>query len=287
MNVLVTGGNGQLGISLHRYAFDDEENIWHFADHKEFDITNELMMEDFVVKNNVQFIVNCAAYTNVPGAEFDQMTYIINGDGCRNLANICKRYNIPLIHISTDYVYGGTKLNKPINEKAPLHPENKYGGSKMLGEQYIKTIAPQFIILRTQWLYSIYGKNFFLTIINKLKENTEFHVVYDQVGTPTYADDLAQAIVYIVKNKKYLKKYNGIYNFSNLGVASWYDFAKYIENHTTRTDLVKPGLTGDGGVVRPVYTVMDKTKFTQKFGFDIPYWTNSLDHCIETYKRQR
>jgi len=241
-----------------------------------------------VTNNDIKAIVNCAAYTNVDKAESDaKFAEQLNAGAVRNLADAIKGNNGVLIHVSTDYVFGGSKGNTPRTESEPTNPTGVYGLTKLHGEQAITNSGCKAIILRTAWLYSEFGKNFVKTMLNLISTKTELDVVFDQSGTPTYAFDLAMAIYDILEKRKY-EGNEGIYHFSNEGVCSWYDLAKMIAEYSDNTTCdIRPCHSNEfpSPVVRPAYSVLDKTKYKKTFGFKIPYWTDSLKTCLKNLKR--
>jgi dTDP-4-dehydrorhamnose reductase len=282
-NVLVTGANGQLGNELRvAKSFTNKDNYF-FTDIAELDITNEETIRNFVQLNNIDIIINCAAYTNVENAETHEFNAeLINSISVKYLAEIMKEVNGTLIHVSTDYVFDGTS-NIPLNENHVTNPIGVYGKTKMNGENYIKNSGCNYIILRTSWLYSEFGNNFCKTIRNLISKKEEINVVFDQCGTPTYAYDLAHAIIEIIEQRLY-EGNNGIYNYSNEGVTSWYDFAKmiaYFSNNVTCN--IKPCYSSEFNSVvkRPSYSVLDKKVFKETFDIKIPYWVDSLKLCID------
>lgn len=287
MNILVTGANGQLGNhmrllgpkSCHHYIFTDVE---------ELDITNREAVNSYVLQNKIDVIVNCAAYTNVDKAEDDESTAdLLNHLAVGYLAEAVKQVNGLLIHISTDYVFGGNQNNTPCTEQETVNPTGAYGRTKLSGEQAVLSSSCRYIILRTAWLYSEYGKNFVKTMLNLTSTKPQLNVVFDQVGTPTYAGDLAAAIFTILEQGKYQGN-EGIYHYSNEGVCSWYDFTKEIARQAEHTSCeILPCHSNEfpSKVVRPSFSVLDKTKFKTTFGIDVPYWVESLQKCINNIKR--
>lgn len=286
MNILVTGANGQLGNCM-RIASQNSADSYIFTDVAELDITDAEAVKKMVADNDVRMIVNCAAYTNVDKAEDDaEFAEVLNATAVRNLADAVKANNGTLIHISTDYVFGGSAGNTPRDEGEPVNPTGVYGETKLHGEQQIAESGVKALIFRTAWLYSEFGKNFVKTMLNLTSTKPELKVVFDQCGTPTYAQDLADAIFDIIENRRF-EDNEGIYHFSNEGVCSWFDFTRMIAE-----------IAGNGGcdiqpchsdefpskVVRPSYSVLDKTKFKSTFGRKIPYWTDSLKTCIKNLK---
>lgn len=286
MNILVTGANGQLGNEMRIVAKNSADN-YIFTDVAELDITNAAAVEKMVKDNDVNVIVNCAAYTNVDKAEDDrEFTEILNAKAAENLAVAIKKNNGLLVHVSTDYVFGGTKNNTPCKEDEPANPTGVYGVTKLHGEQAIMATGCHYIIIRTAWLYSEFGKNFLKTMLNLTATKPQLKVVFDQVGSPTYAYDLALAIFDIVENRKY-EGNDGIYHFSNEGVCSWFDFTKMIAEYAGNTQCdIQPCHSDEfpSKVVRPSYSVLDKTKIKATFGTVVPYWTDSLKVCMNNLK---
>lgn len=286
MNILVTGANGQLGTHMRLLA-PSSNHKWFFTDVAELDITSAEAVDAFVDANAVSLIVNCAAYTNVDRAESEEdIALRINADAVRNLAEAMKRVDGVLVHISTDYVFGGNLNNTPCTEDEPVNPTGAYGRTKLAGEQ--AAAICRHLIFRTAWLYSEYGKNFLLTMLNLTATKPELKVVFDQVGTPTYAGDLARAIFDIVENGTYAD-HEGIYNFSNEGVCSWFDFAKEIARQSGHTACrISPCHSDEfpSPVKRPAYSVLDKTKYKSTFRAEIPYWTDSLTTCLNNINKK-
>ena len=291
MNILVTGANGQLGnemrivskASADKYIFTDvceqEGNETTFLD-----ITDLKAVRQIVEENNVNAIVNCAAYTNVDAAESaEELAEKLNATAPENLANAMKEVNGLLIQISTDYVFGKEPYNTPCHEDQQGTPTGVYGLTKLHGEQKIIATGCNHVIIRTAWLYSEYGKNFCKTMLNLTATKPQLKVVFDQCGTPTYAYDLALAITEILK-----KPVNGIYHYSNEGVCSWYDFTKMIAEYSGQTDCdIQPCHSDEfpSPVKRPAYSVLDKTKIKETFGVKVPYWTDSLKLCINNLRK--
>ncbi len=286
MNILVTGANGQLGNEMRIVAKNSADN-YIFTDVAELDITNAAAVEKIVKDNDVNVIVNCAAYTNVDKAEDDrEFAEILNAKAAENLAVAIKKNNGLLVHVSTDYVFGGTKNNTPCKEDEPANPTGVYGVTKLHGEQAIMATGCHYIIIRTAWLYSEFGKNFLKTMLNLTATKPQLKVVFDQVGSPTYAYDLALAIFDIVENRKY-EGNDGIYHFSNEGVCSWFDFTKMIAEYAGNTQCdIQPCHSDEfpSKVVRPSYSVLDKTKIKATFGTVVPYWTDSLKVCMNNLR---
>ncbi|GIM59535.1 dTDP-4-dehydrorhamnose reductase [Capnocytophaga canimorsus] len=274
-NILVTGANGQLGSEIQN--IQGKTKNYFFTDASDLDITDRQAISDFVKKNNIQIVVNCAAYTNVDKAEDDiQTANLINNIAVGYLAEVCKENNASLIHISTDYVFGGTK-NTPYSETDPTEPLGIYGRTKLEGEKAIQNADIDYLIIRTSWLYSLsFGHNFVKTIQRLSSERNELKVVFDQVGTPTNARDLAAFIVHIIE--KDLCKKREVYHFSNEGVCSWFDFATEIVRMSGNDCLVKPCLSSEfpSKVKRPSYSVLDKSKLKNDFNYTISHWKEAL-----------
>lgn len=286
MNILVTGANGQLGNEMRLVSQESKDN-YIFTDVAELDITDAEAVRNMVNGNDINAIVNCAAYTNVDKAETDaEFAELLNATAVRNLADAVKANDGILIQVSTDYVFGGSKGNTPRMENEPVNPTGVYGLTKLHGEQQIAESGVKAIILRTAWLYSEFGKNFVKTMLSLTSTKPELKVVFDQCGTPTYAFDLATAIFDIIENRKYADN-EGIYHFSNEGVCSWYDFTKMIAEYSGNTICnIQPCHSSEfpSSVIRPSYSVLDKTKYKSTFGRKIPYWTDSLKKCIKNLK---
>ena len=286
MNILVTGANGQLGNEMRIVAKNSADN-YIFTDVAELDITNAEAVEKMVMDNDVKIIVNCAAYTNVDKAEDDsEFAEILNAKAAENLAVAMKKNDGLLVHVSTDYVFGGTKNNTPCKEDEPANPTGVYGVTKLHGEQAIIASGCRHIIIRTAWLYSEFGKNFLKTMLNLTAAKPQLKVVFDQVGTPTYAYDLALAIFDIVENRK-SEGNDGVYHYSNEGVCSWFDFTKMIAEYAGNTQCdIQPCHSDEfpSKVVRPSYSVLDKTKIKATFGTVVPYWTDSLKVCMNNLR---
>ena len=281
MTILVTGGNGQLGCSL-RLASAESPHRYIFTDVEELDITSGEAVATFFEREKVDVVVNCAAYTAVENAEDNEaLADEINHKAVALLAEACKRHDATFIHISTDYIFSG-EADAPYNEESAPAPINVYGRTKLAGERAIEESGCKSIILRTAWLYSEFGRNFFKTMQSLTATREEVRVVADQIGTPTYAGDLAAAITYII-NSEQLDRC-GIYHYSNEGVCSWYDFACEIARLSGHTDCkVTPCTTEEypTKAQRPRYSVLDKSKFVSTFGFTIPEWHDSLAKVIK------
>lgn len=270
MNVLIVGKNGQLGKTLVDMLANDKNHSFFFTNHDELDICVEEDVFNYINDNKIDIVINCAAYTNVRESENkdNPLPLMVNEMAVKYLAESIRHRGGFMIHISTDYVYDGTK-NTPYVETDAVNPLNMYGSSKCLGEANLD--LDKDIIIRTSWLYSDYGHNFVDTIINLSKVKKEIEVVFDQVGTPTYARDLAKVIIKFIDNPK-----GGIYHYSNEGVCSWYDFAKEILEITNSECIVKPSKTSFEDLKRPSYSVLDKSKIKHVLSVNIPYWKDSL-----------
>ena len=285
MKILVTGANGQLGRSMRKISGDYPHHTFLFTDVPELDITDKRQFGDFARDNAVQAIVNCAAYTAVDKAETEQeLAEKINCQGTRVLGETAKELNIPLVHISTDYVFCGEGCH-PLKETDPTAPTGVYGETKLHGEKALESAGCDVAIIRTAWLYSEFGGNFVKTMLRVATERDTLNVVYDQVGSPTYATDLASALMKVLDNG--IKGLN-IYHFSNEGAVSWYDFAKAIFEESNINIIVNP-IESDkypSPVKRPSYSVLSKEKI-KSIGVDVPYWRNSLKICLKALKSEQ
>ena len=286
MNILVTGANGQLGNSIQRITTNSQDHYIFTdvcEDYQRLDITNINEIRQVVRDNKIGCIINCAAWTNVDKAEENPgLVEVLNAKAPENLAICMKEVGGVLIHISTDYVFGGAPYNMPCQENQKGTPTGVYGLAKLHGEEKIQNTGVDHVIIRTAWLYSEFGHNFVKTMLTLTNTKPQIKVVFDQCGTPTYAGDLADAIFDIVEKRKY-KDHSGIYHFSNEGVCSWYDFAKMIANLAGRTTCdIQPCHSNEfpSPVKRPAYSVLDKTKIKTTFGLKIPYWLDSLQKCL-------
>lgn len=282
-NILVTGAKGQLGNELRLVVEDnDKENQYFFTDVSELDITDKSAVTAYLESNKIDIVVNCAAYTNVDKAEDDRENAdLINHTGPKNLAVACKERNGFLIHISTDYVFDGTK-NTPYTETDETKPLGVYGETKLRGENKIIDSGCEYVIIRTSWLYSAFGKNFLKTMQKLTSEKENIKVVFDQVGTPTCAGDLAEVIFKIIQKDDFDGK-NQLYHFSNEGVCSWYDFAVAINEAFGHDCKVLPCHSNEfpSKVTRPSYSVLDKTKIKEAFGIKIKHWRESMVGCVK------
>jgi dTDP-4-dehydrorhamnose reductase len=284
--ILVTGSNGQLGSEIRELTKNDVTNVYFYTDVTELDITNKSAVNTFIENHQIDIVVNCAAYTQVDKAEDDEKTaFLINATAPGNLAESCKKYEVTLFHISTDYVFDGSN-NVPYIETQSTSPLGIYGRSKLKGEELIQKSGCNYLIIRTSWLYSSFGHNFVKTIGRLSSEKEELKVVFDQVGTPTYARDLATVILTIIQNDQFENR-KGIYHYSNEGVCSWYDFAIAINEFFGNDCLIRPCHSDEfpAKVTRPNYSVLDKTKIKSVFGVEIGYWRDSLCKCVELLKQ--
>ena len=288
MNILVTGANGQLGTELrnlsaaskNRYIFTDVNEL-PGVETLHLDATDLDAVRIVADTEGVDAIINCAAYTNVDGAESDHgLCDLLNRQLPANLAAVAKERKVLLVHISTDYVFGGN-ASVPYKEDSVPDPTGVYGATKLLGENAIQSSGCKYLILRTAWLYSPYGKNFVKTMLRLTAERDSLKVVFDQVGTPTYAEDLARVIVDLVDGGKVLE--SGIFNYTNEGVTSWYDFARAICQLGGNRCDIQPCHSDEfpSKVHRPHYSVLDKTKIKNTYAIRIPYWLDSLERCVE------
>ena len=286
-NILVTGSKGHVGSELQELATLYEYNFY-FTDRDSLDITNKSQIESFVKNNSINIIINAAAYTAVDKAEEDKENADrVNHLATQYLAEIAKEQNIKLIHISTDYVFDG-KNYKPYNENDATNPNGVYGATKLAGEKAMQKINPQnSIIIRTSWVYSTYGANFVKTMLRLGKKKEQLGVIFDQVGTPTYAKDLAKAILEILP--KIENEQVEIYNYSNEGVLSWYDLAKEIMRMAKLECQINPIETREypTPAKRPHFSLLNKAKIKKRFNIEIPYWKDSLYVCIKTLGERR
>lgn len=280
MRILVTGSKGQLGTEMHNILEQRSPGITLYTDIADLDITDAAAVTDFVKHNGITHIVNCAAYTAVDKAEEDKaLCSAINADAVRNLGAAAETTGAKVLHISTDYVFDGT-AHRPYNESDKVNPVSQYGTTKRQGETALLALAPDSIIVRTAWLYSPYGKNFVKTMLNLGRERSTLKVVSDQIGTPTYAADLATAIYTILSAPQWIP---GIYHFSNEGACSWYDFTKSIHRIAgINSCKVLPIPTEDypTAAIRPFYSILDKSKIKATYNVEIPHWEESLEKCI-------
>ena len=276
MVTLVTGSNGQLGRVIQSIVKNNSGFI--FTDIDSFDITKKNEIESFIKSFDVECIINCAAYTNVDGAEIEkEKAEELNNKAIKNLVKISEAYKLRLIHISTDYVYNGIDKSA-ISEHEHIDPQNYYGVSKLNGEKHIENSISESIVIRTSWLYSSFGKNFVKTVIEKSKSENLLKIVGDQFGCPTNANDLANAILQIIKSNERIDKVSKIYNFSNLGYTTWFNFGKAILKFTSYDCKLEEIRTNkiNQGAKRPKFAITDKSKIISTFKLEIPEWSESL-----------
>ena len=277
MNILITGCNGQLGNEMRVLSAEHPKHRYFFTDVEDLDITDRQAVQAFVESNDIDLIVNCAAYTNVDKAEEDEATALkINAEALAVLGS----QGVKVIHISTDYIFSGDE-HLPCRETDPAAPRTVYGRTKYEGEKKLLAVCPEAVILRTAWLYSSFGNNFVKTMIRLGKEKKELGVVFDQIGTPTYAADLASAIFTVIESPVW---HPGIYHFTNEGVCSWYDFTLAIHELAGITNCqVRPILSEEYTykTPRPHYSVLDKSKFKKTFDVTIPHWMDGLKRCMK------
>lgn len=281
MNILITGSNGQLGQEFKRTKDLFDGNII-LTDINEIDICSSSSINNYLKKLNLDFIVNCAAYTDVNKAEKDRKKSLeINSFGVKNLVEYCEWNKIKLIHVSTDYVYNSSSL-KPIKEESNINPVNHYGFSKREGEKHIEKSKSESIVIRTSWLYSKFGKNFVNTIIDKCKSKKEINVVDDQFGCPTYAKDLANDILKIIKSNTNFNFSNKIFNYSNLGYTNWYEFANTIKLECGYQNIINPVSSSffKNAVNRPKFSITSKKKIINTFNLEINNWNVSLSDYL-------
>lgn len=271
INVLVTGSNGQLGQCLYDIRNNKKHIQWTFTNSKTLDIANKPTIEKSFENKKFDYVVNCAAYTNVEQAEKEpEKAYKINAEGVKNLAEVCKEFNAILIHISTDYVFDGIKQTSYTEEDVP-NPINEYGKSKLAGERYVQEILDRYFIIRTSWLYSQYGKNFYTTVVKKIEAGEDLKITTSETGSPTNANDLATFIVEVILSNS--NRY-GIYHFSNKGEATWHDFAYEIVKQTGNFNQIRVEKVENYPTLakRPGYSVLDITKCSCIFNIRVSYW---------------
>lgn len=281
MRILVTGAAGQLGNELHNVLEQNKPGITLYTDIHDLDLTDAAAVRKYIVDNEISHIVNCAAFTAVDKAEQEPAICAkVNTDAVKNIAEVAADYGVKVIQISTDYVFDGT-AHMPYRESDKVNPISTYGTTKRKGEMVLLSMSPDAVIIRTAWLYSPYGNNFVKTMLRLGTERSELGVVCDQIGTPTYARDLAEAIYAILTARQWVP---GIYHFSDEGACSWYDFTKAIHRIAGITGCnVKPIMTDDypTAAARPPYSVLDKTRIKKTYGITIPHWEESLQNCIK------
>jgi len=282
-HILITGANGQLGSELRAASSLYPDVRFTYTDRNELDITDAIAVAKFMASGKFNYLINCAAYTAVDKAESDQDTaFAINALAAGILAKACSQLDVRFVHVSTDFIFDGN-LARPLLEDDTPKPLSVYGATKLDGELKVLANDPQALILRTSWVYSSYGNNFVKTIWKLCKERETLGIIFDQIGTPTYAKDLAHAILAITIGKKWI---GGVYNYSNEGVASWYDFALAIRDNAGLKTKISPIETSQypTPAVRPKYSVLNKKKFKDTFKLEIPYWRDSLNSCMELMK---
>lgn len=283
--ILVTGANGQLGSEIRFLAERNAEFSFKFLERNDLSITDEVAVNYFFQAHHFDYLIHCAAYTAVDKAESEQeLAYLVNKTAVVNLAKACKLNNIKMVHISTDFVFDGTS-SIPLIEESKTNPLSVYGASKLAGEEAASAVNKNLLIIRTSWVYSTFGNNFVKTIIRLCKERDKLNIIFDQVGTPTYARDLATAILTIIQTNQWQ---SGIYHYSNEGVASWYDFAVEIKEICGLTTTILPIETSEypTPATRPKYSVLNKKKIKKTFGLNIPYWRDSLQTCVAELNKQ-
>lgn len=281
--ILVTGAHGQVGMELNFLSSLLENHAFVFVGHNDLDIADAGAVESFFAKNTYSAVINCAAYTAVDKAESEkELAFAINGEGAGVLAKACKKSGAKFIHFGTDFIFDGAH-SVPYTEDENTNPLSVYGASKLAGEEQVLANNPDAIIIRTSWVYSSFGNNFVKTILRLCKERESLNIIFDQVGTPTYARDLAAAVLHIIQQPEWKA---GIYNYSNEGVASWYDFAVAIRDIAGLKTKILPIETSQypTPAVRPKYSVLNKKKIKETFGLQIPYWRESLANCLTLLK---
>jgi dTDP-4-dehydrorhamnose reductase len=282
VTILVTGANGQLANELKIYSAKNSIDHFLFTNREELPIENVNAVELFFEKNQIDYCINCAAYTAVDKAETEkEKSFLINADAVGGLANICRIHNVKLIHISTDYVYGGSS-NIPLKEENAVAPINVYGSSKLKGEEMALKKNPSTLIIRTSWVYSSFGNNFVKTMLHLFNEKDEINVVADQYGSPTYAADLAEVIMKFVEKMKMGNNFSGIVNYSNEGITTWYDFAKEIKVLVKSDCKINsiPTSSYKTAAKRPLYSVLNTSKIKGLLHLEIPSWQESLKKCM-------
>lgn len=288
-NIIVTGANGQLGNEIRVLAPLFQEYQFHFTDYQELDITDAAAVKMEFQKLQPAFVINCAAYTAVDKAEEERAkSYAINAGAVLTLADCCRNFKCQFIHVSSDYVYHNG-LNRPLVETDPTLPKGVYAASKLRGDMGAMAANPTTIIIRTSWVYSSFGNNFLKTMLRLGRERDQLGIVYDQIGVPTSAKDIAQAILTILQKVEVEgQQFGGVYNFAPQGVTCWYDYAKTIfdlENITCTVNSI-PSKAYPTPAQRPTYSVLDCTKIKETFGIEIPYWKDSVRDCLQVLKKE-
>lgn len=280
--VLVTGANGQLGSEIKVLSAAYPQHQFLFTTKEELPIENTERLNNFFKKNKIDYCINCAAYTAVDKAETEkEKAFLINADAVGELANVCHNHQTKLIHISTDYVYDGN-IQQPLKEENAVGPINVYGASKLKGEELALQKNPSSLIIRTSWVYSSFGNNFVKTMIRLFKEKPEINVINDQVGSPTYAADLAEVIMEFIQQFEKSRNFSGIFNYSNAGITTWYRFAEEIKLLVNSNCKINPIPTSSYSTPakRPLYSVLDTSKIQQTLFLTIPTWQESLKKCV-------
>jgi len=292
VKILVTGSNGQVGTELRHLANNYEDFNFKFIDVEDLDITDKNAVYDFINADDYDYIINCAAYTAVDRAETDkELAYQVNAEGAKNIAQAAVIRNIQLIHLSTDYVYHNDS-DRPLLETDPTNPQSVYAETKLQGDQFVQMMLPSSMIIRTSWVYSSFGNNFVKTMLRLGRERDELGVVADQIGTPTYAYDLAKAMLDIISkmaNGDLVNgKMQGIFHYSNEGVTHWADFAKAIFEIANIDCKINPIPTAEypTPASRPPYSLLDKSKFKKTFDLEVPSWKDSLATCLALLKER-
>lgn len=281
--ILVTGANGQVGSELRDSAIKFPQYKFLFTDRISFPITDRIAIENFFEKTQIDFCINCAAYTAVDKAESERdVAFLVNGTAVGYLASVCKAHQAKFIHISTDYVYDGTR-KEPLKEEEKVAPLNVYGWSKLQGEELALNQNPDGLIIRTSWVYSRYGHNFVKTMMRLLVEKRELNIVADQIGSPTYAADLAEVIMQFVTEHSKGNSLHGIFNYSNYGITSWFQFAQFIKEKISSVCTLHPVNTEQypTPAVRPKYSVLDTSKIRSALAVEIPFWKESVAKCVD------
>ncbi len=286
MNILITGANGQLGSEIREISKNETKHNFLFEGSKTLDITKSSLVEDYIITNEIDVIINCAAYTAVDKAESDiERANSVNAIGVKNLVSSIEKVKGKIIHISTDYVFNGQNYS-PYNESQDVDPLGVYGKTKREGEEFILNSNVEGIVIRTSWVYSSFGNNFVKTMLRLGKERDKLGVIFDQIGSPTYARDLAKICIFLLKEEQ-LDEHSKIYHYSNEGIASWYDFAKAIMLYGGLDCEVNPIETKEypTPAKRPSYSVMNKANIKKDFNIEIPYWRDSLKDCIKELQK--
>jgi dTDP-4-dehydrorhamnose reductase len=286
--ILVTGANGQLGKEIQTLSNKFPSYRFLFTSKEELPINDTALLKSFFNENQINFCINCAAYTAVDKAESEsEKAFEINATAVEELAKLCDEHHVQLIHISTDYVYNGD-VETPLKESDSVGPINVYGASKLKGEELALAANPSSIIIRTSWVYSSFGNNFVKTMLRLLSEKEEINVINDQLGSPTYAADLANVIMQLIQQLQQGKSFSGIVNYCNDGVTSWYDFANEIKTFIKSDCKINPIPTSEykTAAQRPLYSVLDTSKIRKWLQLDVPSWKDSLQKCIAIFKAE-